>query len=76
MKVAPRQLRHMRTRDYHGRTRELTTREGRTLFERVVHETFHMSGADFLHLYDAGAIENPDRPEVLRVLMLRSLADA
>ena len=63
-------------RDYRGRTRELTTHEGRMLFERAARENMHMSGADFLRRYDAGEIENPDRPEVLRVLMLRSLADA
>jgi len=35
----------------------------------------HMSGAAFLRMYEAGEIENPDRPEVMRVLMLRSSAN-
>ncbi len=48
--------------------------QGRELFDAAARRNLGISGDDFLARYDAGEIRNPDRPEVMRVLMLRPFA--
>lgn len=48
--------------------------QGKEIFDAAARRNLGMSGDDFLVRYDAGEIPNPDRPEVMRVLMLRPFA--
>ncbi len=48
----------------------LSTARGRRLFDDTARRWLGMSGAEFARLWKAGRIENPDRPEVLRVAAL------
>lgn len=49
--------------------------EGHTLFDAAARANLSLSGAEFLRQYHAGAIENPERTEVMRVLALRQFAE-
>lgn len=56
------------------RFHHLTREESRALFDRVARRDLNMSGEEFLRAWDAGEFDdNPDRPEVIRVAMLRRI---
>jgi hypothetical protein len=48
----------------------LSAARGRKLLDKTARRWLGMSGAEFARLWKAGRIENPDRPEVLRVAAL------
>ncbi len=48
----------------------LSAAQGRSILDREAHRLLGMSGARFRQLWKAGAIEDPDRPEVLSVAAL------
>jgi len=52
------------------RIHEATPEEGREIVDRAARRELGMSGKEFLRRWDAGEIEDPDRPEILRVAML------
>lgn len=52
------------------RWRELTREEAREMFDQAAREHLNMSGVEFIRRWEAGEIEQPDRPEVMRVYML------
>ena len=49
---------------------ELSAEDARALFERHVRESFGTSGEEFLRQWDAGEIDNPDRPEIVHLVMM------
>jgi hypothetical protein len=49
---------------------ELTRDEARALFDEAARENLNMSGDEFVRKWEAGEIDDPDRPEVMRVYML------
>jgi hypothetical protein len=50
---------------------ELTREEGAALLDRQARSLLHMTGAEFIAAWDAGAFsENGERPEVVTVAML------
>lgn len=53
--------------DYIGRD------EGFEILNRAAKQNLDMTGDEFIKLWDAGQIERPDRPEVMRVAMLLPL---
>lgn len=56
------------------RVHELTHEEARTMFDEVAQHYLSMSGDEFLRAWEAGEFDHdPDRPEVIRVAMLRRL---
>ena len=73
MRAVLRGSKYVRHAAPHART--LTRVQGRALFDKAARRNLGMSGSDFLSRYDAGQIQNPDRPEVMRVLLLRPFAD-
>jgi hypothetical protein len=54
--------------------RELSDAEGWELFDEAARTYLDMSGETFLSSYEAGEFEDPDRPEVMSVLMLLPFA--
>ncbi len=50
-----------------------TPEEGWALLEEHAQRYLKMSASEFIEAWDAGTIEDPDRPEVLRVAMLLPL---
>jgi hypothetical protein len=52
----------------------LSQEERWEIFDRQSRRYLGMSGEDFLRAWDAGAMPDPDRPEVMRVVMLLPLA--
>ncbi len=48
----------------------LSAARGRRLLDETAQRWLGMSGAEFARLWKAGRIEDPDRPEVLRVAAL------
>ena len=54
---------------------ELTPEEEREIFQRQAMENLGMTGDEFIAAWDAGKFDdNPDRPEVISVVMLLPLA--
>lgn len=52
---------------------ELTREESLALIEVAARRELKMGAEEFLQLWSEGKIEDPDRPEVLRVAMLLPL---
>ena len=53
----------------------LSQEDGRRILDEQAQHYLGMSGAEFLRRWDAGEYaENPDRPEVMRLVMLLPLA--
>ncbi len=52
----------------------LSDEEIEQIIEEQAQETLHMSARTFIELWRAGKIENPDRPEVIDLLMLLPVA--
>lgn len=57
-----------------GDVQRLTPEEARRLLEEQAMRYLGMSADDFIRQWEAGEIENPDRPEVMRIAMLLPLA--
>ncbi len=57
-----------------GRVRQLSTDEGRRMLDQAAQRYLHMSGAEFLRRWDAGAFDDVDTPDVVHVGMLVPLA--
>lgn len=53
----------------------ITREEGERLLDKQAQKYLGMSGADFKRQFRAGAIEDPDRPAVIRVSLLIPLAE-
>jgi hypothetical protein len=53
-----------------GKVRWLTPEEGKALLDREAHRSLGMGGEEFLRAWDAGEIEDPDRPEVMHLYFL------
>jgi hypothetical protein len=53
-----------------GGIKELTLEEGRELFDKQVRRYLNMSGKEFIKKWEAGEFDDPDRPEVMEVVML------
>ena len=53
-----------------GEPRFITREEEWEIFDELAHRYMLMSGEAFIRAWKAGEIENPDRPEVMRVAML------
>ncbi|MGI8551689.1 MAG: hypothetical protein ACR2PL_13025 [Dehalococcoidia bacterium] len=49
---------------------ELSTEKGWALLDERAQRYVRVGARDFVSRWDAGQIDNPDRPEVLRVAML------
>jgi hypothetical protein len=49
---------------------EITDEEMREILEEQAQRNLHLSLAEFLDAWRAGKIENPDRPEVIDLLLL------
>lgn len=49
---------------------ELTREEGMAMFDRQARERLGMSGEEFLRKWDAGEIDDPDRNDVLMLVMM------
>ena len=47
-----------------------TPDEGWALLDEHAHRYLKMSAREFIEAWDAGKIDDPDRPEVMRVAML------
>jgi hypothetical protein len=54
----------------HVEIEELSDEEGRRLFDRAARRYLNMSGEEFLRRWDAGELDEDDRPEVTTVAML------
>ncbi len=55
--------------------REISRTDGRALLDKQARRYLNISGDEFMYQWDAGRfIDNPDRPEVMRVAMLLDLA--
>lgn len=52
----------------------MTPEEGREIVDRAARRELGMSGEEFLRRWDRGEIEDPDRPEVIRVAILLPFA--
>ncbi len=51
--------------------KELTLKQGSALLDKQVRKYLHLSGDEFIKKWDAGEFdENPDRPEIMRLVML------
>jgi hypothetical protein len=48
----------------------LDRKQGWELLEQHARRYLHMSAREFIDAWDAGTIQDPDRPEVMRVAML------
>jgi hypothetical protein len=56
--------------DEHGRhPNEVTREEGWKIVDDLARRFMSMSAEEFLRAWDAGEIHDPDRPEVIHVLM-------
>jgi hypothetical protein len=52
-------------------TKELTLKEGRALLDKQARRYLNMSGDEFVKRWEAGEFDDdPDRPEVMRLVML------
>jgi hypothetical protein len=51
----------------------LTEQEGWELLEKRAWQYLHMSAREFIDRWDSGEIQDPERPEVMRVAMLLPL---
>lgn len=51
-------------------TIELTREEGIAMFDRQARERLGMSGEEFLKRWEAGEIEDPDRNDVMMLVMM------
>jgi hypothetical protein len=49
---------------------ELSDDEARELFDRRARQTLGMSGDEFLRRWDAGEIADPDRTEIVELVLL------
>ena len=49
---------------------ELTREEGIAMFNRQARERLGMSGEEFLRKWEAGEIEDPDRNDVMMMVMM------
>lgn len=49
-------------------------RKGAEILDRQARKYLNMSGAEFARQYRAGTLDDPDRPEVIRVALLLPLA--
>ena len=49
---------------------ELTREEGIEMFDRQARERLGMSGEEFLQKWEAGEIEDPDRNDVMMLVMM------
>jgi hypothetical protein len=56
------------------RIRHLSTEEGWRMLDQAAQRYLHMSGKDFLRLWDAGKFDDVDTPDVVHVGMLVPLA--
>jgi hypothetical protein len=64
-----------RTASGEGRqVRELTDEQSWELFDEAAQFYLDMSGEEFLQRWESGEFEDPDRPEVMSVLMLLPFA--
>jgi hypothetical protein len=52
----------------------ISPEEGWQILEELAQRYMHMSAKEFIRAWNAGEIENPDRPEVIHVLMMLPLA--
>ena len=51
--------------------KELTLKQGRALLDKQARKYLQLSGDEFIKKWDAGEFdENPDRPEIMRLVML------
>ena len=51
--------------------KELTLEQGRALLDKQARKYLYLSGDEFIKKWDAGGFaENPDRPEIMRLVML------
>jgi len=48
----------------------LTREEGMAMFDRQARERLGMSGEEFLKKWEAGEIEDPDRSDVMMLVMM------
>lgn len=62
------------TNSRNGDVQQLTPEEARRLLEEQTMRYLGMSAEDFIRKWNAGEIEDPDRPEVMRIAMLLPLA--
>ena len=54
-----------------GPIKELTLEDGRKLLDKQARRYLKMSGGEFIKKWEAGEFgDDPDRPEVMRVVML------
>jgi hypothetical protein len=53
----------------------VSTARGKAMLDRQARRYLKMSGSQFVAAYRSGAIEDPDRSEVVRVAMLLPFAD-
>ena len=54
-----------------GTIKELTLEEGRKLLDQQARRYLHMSGEEFIRKWEAGEFDdNPDQPEIMRLVML------
>lgn len=53
-----------------GKTREVSPKEGLALLDRQAQRYLGMSAREFIDRWERGMIDDPDRPEVVRVAML------
>lgn len=53
-----------------NRYRVLSREEGQKLLDRQARRYLRMSGPEFVRKWKAKEVENPDRPEVMRVAFL------
>jgi hypothetical protein len=57
-----------------GHARELTREEGLALLDQAARRYLQMSAEQFIKAWEAGAFEDPDRPDVMYVAMLLPFA--
>jgi len=54
-----------------GAIKELTLEDGRELLDKQARRYLNMSGSEFIEKWEAGEFrEDPDRPDVMRLVML------
>ncbi len=57
-----------------AKCQELSRDEGRALFDRQARYHLGISGDEFIRAWNAGEFDDPDRPEVMEVVMLLPFA--
>ncbi len=57
-----------------GHIRELNDTQAWELFDRAARFYLDMPGDEFIELWESGEYEDPDRPEVMSVVMLLPFA--